>query len=171
MPLVRTSDWVSWQVSLFKRTQNLPARQENFLWCRCGFDSPARKIWSRKWQPTPVFLRGKSHGQRSLAGCNPWGCNELDMTEWLGACVHTYTHTHPSFIDEDNEVQRSRTCFHGRTGSLLKVRDQGKRSIQKASQCLGHCMGRTLNTTTWTHLSLATWWSPARNSFSWILLS
>ena len=28
--------------------------------------------WSRKWQPTPVFLLGKSHGQRSLAGYSPW---------------------------------------------------------------------------------------------------
>ena len=30
-------------------------------------------IWRRKWQPTPVFLPGKVHGQRSLAGCSPWG--------------------------------------------------------------------------------------------------
>ena len=30
--------------------------------------------WRRKWQPTPVFLPGESHGQRSLVGCNPWGC-------------------------------------------------------------------------------------------------
>ena len=29
-------------------------------------------LWRRKWQPTPVFLPGESHGQRSLAGCNPW---------------------------------------------------------------------------------------------------
>ena len=29
--------------------------------------------WRRKWQPTPVFLHGKSHGQRSLVGCSPWG--------------------------------------------------------------------------------------------------
>ena len=29
--------------------------------------------WRRKWQPTPVFLPGKVHGQRSLAGCSPWG--------------------------------------------------------------------------------------------------
>ena len=29
--------------------------------------------WRRKWQPTPVFLPGKSHGQRSLVGCSPWG--------------------------------------------------------------------------------------------------
>ena len=38
---------------------------------------------SQKWQPTPVFLPGKSHGQRSLAGYSPWGRKELDMTEWL----------------------------------------------------------------------------------------
>ena len=31
------------------------------------------KSWRRKWQPTPVFLPGKVHGQRSLAGCSPWG--------------------------------------------------------------------------------------------------
>ena len=30
--------------------------------------------WRRRWQPTPVFLPGKSHGQRSLAGYSPWGC-------------------------------------------------------------------------------------------------
>ena len=31
----------------------------------------------------PVLLPGKSHGQRSLAGCSPWGCKESDMTEQL----------------------------------------------------------------------------------------
>ena len=36
--------------------------------------------WRRKWQPAPVFLPGKSHGQRSLAGYGPWGCKELDTT-------------------------------------------------------------------------------------------
>ena len=36
-----------------------------------------------KWQPTPVFLPGVSHEQRTLAGYNPWGHKELDMTEWL----------------------------------------------------------------------------------------
>ena len=39
--------------------------------------------WRRKWQPTPVFLPGKSQGQRSLAGCSPWGHEELDTTERL----------------------------------------------------------------------------------------
>ena len=38
--------------------------------------------WRRQWQPTPVHLPGKSHGQRSLVGCSPWGHKESD-TEWL----------------------------------------------------------------------------------------
>jgi len=43
--------------------------------CRSpGFDPWVRKIpWRRKWQPTPVFLPEKFHGQRSLAGYSPWG--------------------------------------------------------------------------------------------------
>ena len=41
---------------------------------RPGFDPWVRKIaWRRKWQPTPAFLPGESHGQRSLVGCSPWG--------------------------------------------------------------------------------------------------
>ena len=36
--------------------------------------------WRRKWKPTPVFLPGKPHGQRSLEGYSPWGPKELDMT-------------------------------------------------------------------------------------------
>ena len=46
-------------------------------------------VWSLSWedpleegmQPTPVFLSGESHGQRSLVGYSPWGHKELDMTE------------------------------------------------------------------------------------------
>ena len=49
---------------------------------RRGFHPWVRKIpWRRKWQPTPVFLPAKSHGQRSLVGYSPWGCKELDATE------------------------------------------------------------------------------------------
>ena len=51
---------------------------------RCRFDSWARKSsWSRKWQPTPLFLPGKFHGQRSLVGYGPRGCKDSDMTERL----------------------------------------------------------------------------------------
>ena len=37
--------------------------------------------WRRTWQPTPVFLPGEFHGQRSLVGYSPWGCKELDTTK------------------------------------------------------------------------------------------
>ena len=40
-------------------------------------------IWRRQWHPTPVLLPGKSHGQRSLVGCSPWGRKESDTTERL----------------------------------------------------------------------------------------
>ena len=39
--------------------------------------------WRRKWQPTPVFLPGESHGQRGLVGYSPRGRKELDTTEQL----------------------------------------------------------------------------------------
>ena len=46
---------------------------------RCGFDPLVKKIpWRRAWQPTPVFLSGKSHGQRSPVGYSPLGCKESD---------------------------------------------------------------------------------------------
>ena len=70
---------------------------ELFGWCsgkesicqfrRCQrheFDPWIGKIpWSRKWQLTPVFLPGKFHGQRSLAGYSSWGRKESDTAEWL----------------------------------------------------------------------------------------
>ena len=45
---------------------------------RCGFDPWVRKLpWRRAWPPTSVFLLEESRGQRSLAGYNPWGREEL----------------------------------------------------------------------------------------------
>ena len=58
------------------------------LACQCRrhkrfrFDPWVGKIpWRREWQSTSVFLPGKFHGQRSLAGYSPWGHEESDMTE------------------------------------------------------------------------------------------
>ena len=51
---------------------------------RHGFDPQVGKTpWRRKWHPTPVFLPGESHGQRSLVGCSPWGDKESVRTEGL----------------------------------------------------------------------------------------
>ena len=68
--------------------KNPPANAEDAR-DRHRFDSWVGKIpWSRKWQPIPVFLPGKFHGQRSLVGYSPWGHKEYDMTETLS--MHTY---------------------------------------------------------------------------------
>ena len=55
---------------------NPPAKHEFDLWV-------GKVPWRRKWQPTPVFLPGKSHGQRNLVGYSPWGHKELDTTKQL----------------------------------------------------------------------------------------
>ena len=39
--------------------------------------------WRREWQPTPVFLPGEFHEQKSLVGCSLWGCKESGTTEQL----------------------------------------------------------------------------------------
>ena len=65
--------------------KNLPTMQETWVWSLDQEDP-----WRRKWQPTPVFLLGESHGERSLADFSPWGHKKLDTTEWLN--THTQTH-------------------------------------------------------------------------------
>ena len=47
----------------------------------------------RKWQPTPVFFPGESHGWRSLVGYSPWGCKESDTTEQLNLVHLTFLTT------------------------------------------------------------------------------
>ena len=55
-----------------------------------GFDPWVGKIlWRRKWQPIPVFLLGKSHGQRNLEGYSPWG----SQNSWIQLSNET-TRTH-----------------------------------------------------------------------------
>ena len=51
----------------------------------------SHRTWKREWQPTPVFLLGESHRQRSQEDYSPWGHEESDTTEWL---PHTHIHTH-----------------------------------------------------------------------------
>ena len=66
------------------------------LTCKCrrserhGFDLHVWKIlWSRAWQPTPVFLSGEFRGQRNLTGYSPQGHKEPDMTKATQqACMH-----------------------------------------------------------------------------------
>ena len=61
-----------------QRLKHLPTMQETWV------QSPGWKIpWRRKWQPTPVFFLGESHGRRSLVGYSLWCCKESDTAEQL----------------------------------------------------------------------------------------
>ena len=72
------------------------------------FDPWVRKIpWSRKWQPTPVFLPGKFHGQRNLVGCCLWGCKESDTAEQ--ACARN---SRASVSPSLGKAKARRNCFH-----------------------------------------------------------
>ena len=98
--------------------------------CQCKrrkrrrFDLWVAKVpWRRKWQPTPVSLPGKFHGQRSLAGYSPWGRKESDMTETRkDAC----THETPRCLESPSLVS---ICIRGKVRPLRHVgtlRGQGQ---------------------------------------------
>ena len=77
----------SYEISPIKRSKSreaFPGGSEGRLRLRCGmprFNPWVGSIpWKREWQPTPVILPGEFHGQRSLAGCSPWGHEESDST-------------------------------------------------------------------------------------------
>ena len=96
---------------------------------RCGFYPWVEKIpWRRKWQPNPVFLPGKSHGQRSLAGYSPWDCKESDMTEQT---EHAHTDTGHIHLNTVTTLVKPRktmskhgyqTFIHEEPGSNLPLR-------------------------------------------------
>ena len=84
---------------------------------RHGFDPWVGKIrWSRKWQPTPVFLPGKFHGQRSLAGYSSWGCKDSDMTE----------HTHIDTQMKGSQLLKVLLGIHEKLPSLFFWSHDGK---------------------------------------------
>ena len=86
----------AWYDCIFIVLQCRFQRRKRTRWCRdnesvffvrcifrAGFYPWVRKIpWRRKWQPTPAFLPGEFHGQRSLVGYSPWGHKKLDMARW-----------------------------------------------------------------------------------------
>ena len=77
------SSTVAWKIPWTEE----PGRLQSVGWLRVRHDRGTSLSlftfmhWRRKWQPTPVFLPGESHGRRSLVGCSRWGRTELDTTE------------------------------------------------------------------------------------------
>ena len=78
--------------------------------CQCrrrGFGPWVGKIpWRKKWQPTPVFLPEKSHGQRILVGYSPWGRKESDTTEQLTTTKFLVDHERFIFMEDLQQIKR-----------------------------------------------------------------
>ena len=83
---------VSWVLLVIKNPLPMQEMQGFNLWF-------GKIPWRRKWQPTPVFLPEKFHGQRSLVGYSPWSCNE--------SYTSTHTHTHIKLM-KDKQVKRQK---------------------------------------------------------------
>ena len=74
----------------FYRTLGFPGHSVEPTCTKRRFNPWVKKIpWRRRWQPTPVFLPGKSHGQRSLVSFSPQGRKELHTAERLTMCACT----------------------------------------------------------------------------------
>ena len=89
---------------------------------RCGFDPWVGKIpWRRAWQPTPVFLPGESHGQRTLAGYSLWDHEESTQLKWLSTLVCMPTAFSVFFpIKGNNRILRQISCLQ-KTMALIKI--------------------------------------------------
>ena len=88
--------------TMAQMVKNLPAKQETQIQSLEGLEIP----WRRKWLPTPLFLPGKSYGQRSLVDYSSWGCKELDTTE---ATNMQDTHKGMNFWYSQKHAQISKT--------------------------------------------------------------
>ena len=93
--------------------KSLPTMQET------GFDPWVGKIpRRRKWQPTPVFLPGESHGQRNLVGYRPRGRKESDTTERLHFFFYVLLTSQFSKSHARSAGTRRRGALHDRGVSL-----------------------------------------------------
>ena len=90
---------------------------------RCRFDSWVGNIpWRKKWQPTPVFLPGEFHGQRSLVGYSPQGHTELEKTEATQhACVLRVGTTKTLLLQL--LWLRNTTSQHGVAGHIISAKN------------------------------------------------
>ena len=103
----------------------MPSNIPIWLWQRSKFngDLPqAMHASRRRWcHPTPVFLPGKSHGQRSLVGCRLWGHTDSDTTEQLPFSLFTFMHWRkwqptPVFLPGESQGRGSLVgCLWGHT--------------------------------------------------------
>ena len=91
--------------------------------------------WRRKWQPTPVFLPGESHGRGGLVGCRLWGRTESDTTEATWQQGVWMKMTKPTTVSGNKA-----SVFYNLTGVPLRRYEYGKQGTrgEKALQSLDH---------------------------------
>ena len=81
--------------------------------------------WRRKWQPTPVFRPGESHGRGSLVGCRLWGCTQSDTTEATQQQQQQRQHSLSYIIT-------CKTIFaYGKILEIIEKNEEDSKKIQK----------------------------------------
>ena len=104
----------------------------------------------RKWQRAPIFLPGKSQGQRILSGYSPWGSKELDMTDWLSTHMHWIgkswtTYDIVDFVDFASNIADSK----------WPLKREDRLDLYQLTQL---CMTTSFSTL-FGHVSLTTWFA------------
>ena len=113
---------------------------------------PSGNIRRRQWHPTPVLLPGKSHGQRSLVGCSPWGRTESDTTERLHFhALEKQMATHSSVLAWRNPGTKE----SGRLPSM------GSQSRTRLKQLSSSSSGNI------SHMSI-NYWQKRRKALAWV---
>ena len=103
----------------------------------------------RQWHPTPVLLPGKSHGQRSLVGCSPWGHKELDTTGRL------HFHFSLSCIEEGKGNPLQCSCLENpRDGGAWWAAVHGVAQSRTWLKRLSSRLSRSLANISWNGLPL-----------------
>ena len=103
--------------------------------------------WRRKWQPTPVFLPGKLHGQRSLVGYSPWGHKESDTTKWLSTmtmnneCSHCTVVCPPLWLQSCFLSFSKHTEYVQNLGHFVKIHVS---ALIPPLQQVIHCFGNVI---------------------------
>ena len=114
---------------------------------RPRFNPWVRKVpWRRKWQPTPVFLSGEFHRQRSLAGYSQWNCKELDTSEQLTLFTSLFfirvSHNHRlQNITYTHTLACTHTCCH----PVVSILSSSYRTCAQMSHTHTHTHTHTLH--------------------------
>ena len=118
--------WISLQSKGLSRVfSNTTVQKHHFFSIQLSLQSNSHIHRRRQWQPTPVLLPGKSHGQKSLVGCSPWGCEESNAMEQL------HFHFSLSCIGKGNGNPLWCSCWRipgmGKRGGLPSMGSHGVR--------------------------------------------